>query len=193
MKSILKKHIITTVLLSMLIVALGIGALLGGRMFARHTQEVLKARQKIATYEVHKKSFQEEAAQVKDIQTRVNALKQSVVTKESLPSFLSSLESLARASEVQFDITGVETPVVDDVAHLEVEVTIDGTFAQATAFLSTLLHQPYTIAINRLDIVSGAAATARDVAPTAPGVKKAAPVVKEPVFRTFATLEVKSF
>lgn len=191
MKKNLKKQIIVTIFL-----ILGIGAFTFGlffllRLLDQRLTRVLEIKEQIATYEINKNSFSEEAQEVKSLQLRFERLKSLVVTTTTLPTVLSNLETLSLEKKLELEITGVSTPLEEGKNKLRIDFTALGTFEDIDTFIETILKQPFVVSIVRLEM---------SIIPKIEPIpiddpKKISPIVlsKEPTWRMLGTIEILSF
>lgn len=151
MQRIFKKHLILAIILFV-----GIGVLTAGfifflRFIEKRSVRVLEIKEEIATYEINKRSFSEEAQEIKALEARVATLEEFVVTPQTLPNVLSRLEARAVEKGVTFQITGVSTPTEQDQKKLRIEFSLEGSFLLVQEFLETLLQQPFATAFTKLE------------------------------------------
>lgn len=191
MKNILRKHTIVTIILSLVVCVFVFALLSLARFIEQRSARVLEIKERIATYEINKKSFSEEAQQVKSLQSRLETLRSFIVTPATLPSVLSRLEALSASQQLEFEITGVTTPIENEQTKLKIDFTVIGTFDQTTTFLETMLKQSFAASFARLEMV----ALQKTEALAAKDAKKATARTepREQQFRVFGTLEILSF
>jgi hypothetical protein len=185
MQRIFKKHLILAIILF-----IGIGVLAAGfvfflRFIEKRSVRVLEIKEEIATYEINKRSFSEEAQEIKALEARVLALEEHVVTSATLPGVLSYLETLAGERGVIFQITGVSTPTEKDQKKLRIEFSLEGSFALVQEFLDLLLKQPFATAFTRLEF------SAEPKIQPLEGDPVVAPLTDR--WRVLGTLEILSF
>lgn len=154
MQRIFKKHLILAIVLFVGIGVLAAGFVFFLRFIETRSARVLEIKEEIATYEINKRSFTEEAQEIKALQTRVQTLEQSVVTAATLPGVLSDLEALAGKRKVSFQITGVSTPTEKDQKKLRIEFSLEGPFVLVQEFLELLLKQPFATAFTKLEFTA---------------------------------------
>lgn len=190
MKTILRRHTTLSIILALITLFLIAGLLFLLRLVDQRLTKVLDIKEQIATYEINKKSFSEEAQEVKSLQARFEKLQGLVVTPANLPAVLSKIESLSKLQNLEFEITGVTTPVEEEKAKLRIDFTAVGSFSETSAFLDTLSHQTFATSFKRLEMV---AVPKAEVVLTKDQKK---PIVSKPSelkWRVFGTLEILSF
>ncbi len=115
---------------------------------------VLEARDHLASFEQNKRIFTEEAKELEVIKNRVEALETNLLTKESIPTLLSSLESMATARNVVFTLTAVNQPEtsegVDPILHIE--FSAEGSFADLELLATDMLTQSYQATFTRFSL-----------------------------------------
>lgn len=191
MKSILKKQIISLVVLIIIAIMLSLGVGMLFKLIESRSSRVQEIKEQIATYEINKHAFSDETKKIKELQLRYQSLEGFVVTEKKLPSVLTTIESLASANALSLDVTEVATPIKNNVATLVIEFTAQGGYDALQAFFQALTQQSYAIAFSRLELVAN---TAQEdlaaVSTNKKSVQKAVPVQK---WRAFATLTILSF
>lgn len=195
MNTILKKHIISLVLSTVLFVGCVFGILFFISSMNNKITSVTTIKEQIASYQKNKKAFDDEAAKLKALENRLSNLESQVVTTETLPSLLSSFESLATKNGTTFEITSVQTPVVDGKTQLLIDFTDKGSYAQVKSFLDQLQHQSFEIKFSKLYLFSDQGETQSQATTGTLSVTKvkAPVVVKEKQWQGVATIEVVSF
>lgn len=190
MKTLVKKQIIVLIasLAFFLVVAAGIAVLF--RLIEARAAVVQDIKEQIATYQVNKRAFSEEAQQIKLLQSRFSVLSDYVVTEKNLPTILSTIETLAKENALSLDITEVATPVKDATTSLIVEFTAQGNYTALQSFLASLLHQPYAASFSRIEFVANTTPEQTPVSGKKPLVKQ---LPQEQQWRVFGTLTVLSF
>lgn len=171
--SLIKKHIVLLVLSSILF----IGAAGGVWYFVSRLQQkknaVIAARQQLTAYEENKKIFSEESEALEAIGSRVAALEAYRITTATTPALLSSLEALATKNGVEFSITTVQTPKVQNAdPKLLIDFSAKGSATHVDAFLQDLSHQSYQIKFTKLSLfVDGTTNTVVGADLSAPSTK----------------------
>lgn len=185
MQRIFKKHLILSIILFV-----GIGILAAGFVFflkfiETRSARVLEIKEEIATYEINKRSFSEEAQEIKTLQAKVQTLEEYVVTPATLPGVLSDLEALAVDRGVAFQITGVATPTEKDQKKLRIDFSLEGSFTLVQEFLQLLLQQPFATAFTKLEFAAEPKIQPLDGVPAGSTTTDA--------WRVLGTLEILSF
>ncbi len=195
MKTILKKHIVVLIVyIGFCIVALAGVVMLFTTMKSKIAR-VSEIKERLASYQKNKKAFEEEARELRALQERIGVLEQYIVTSDSLPALLSTLESVALKNTVGFEITSVQTPIENEKTKLLIDATTKGSYAQVRAFFTELERQPFQVKIRKLYLFSeqGEEAVAA-ISGTLSGpktTKSTAP--KIPLWQGVATIEILSF
>jgi len=191
MKSILKKQIISLVILIIIAIMLSLGVGMLFKLIESRSSRVQEIKEQIPTYEINKHAFSDETKKIKELQLRYQNLEGFVVTEKKLPSVLTTIESLASANALSLDVTEVATPIKNNVTTLVIEFTAQGGYDALQTFFQALTQQPYAIAFSRLELVAN---TAQEdlaaVSTNKKSVQKAVPVQK---WRAFATVTILSF
>lgn len=185
MKSIFRKHLFLGIFLFVILIVLAAGVFFFTRFIQRQSVKVHQLKEDIATYEVNKRSFSEEAQQIKELQGRLQTLEGYVVSPATLPSLLSTLESRATEEGVIFQITGVATPTEQDQKKLRIDFSLSGSLPKVRAFLELLLSQPFAAAFTRLEFTADPQITPLDQVEEVP--------VTGGSWRVIGTLEILSF
>jgi Tfp pilus assembly protein PilO len=195
MNTILKKHIVSLIA----IIIIGV-IMLGGIVFLSLSMKtkmakVIETKERIASYQKNKKAFNEEVNKLKSLENRLTELESKIITKENVPTLLSSLEALAQKNGTTFEITSVQTPIENDKTKLLIEFNTKGSYNQIQSFLGELQHQPFEIKIAKLflfseqgepsrEATSGRLLVTKSKTPTAP---------KEKSWQGVTTIEILSF
>lgn len=185
MKSIFRKHLFFGIFLFIVLIILAAGVFFFIRLIQRQSVKVHQLKEDIATYEVNKRSFSEEAQQIKELQGRLQILQGYVVSAATLPSLLSTLESRAVEEGVTFQITGVVTPTEQDQKKLRIDFSLSGSLANVRAFLDLLLSQPFAAAFTRLEFAADPQIVPLD--------QLEQTSAREESWRVIGTLEILSF
>lgn len=195
MKSILKKHILVLAIsiIGCVIAIIGIGILFATTN--SKTTRVSEIKERLASYQKNKKAFEDEAKELRVLQERLSILEKHVVTSDSLPVLLSSLEGLASKNGIGFEITSVQTPIENEKPKLLIEATAKGSYLGLRTFFAQLEHQPFQVKLKRLYLFSEQAETTSiETAGTLSGPKTTKPVIsKEVGWQGVVTIEVLSF
>ena len=194
MNTIFKKHIISLIV-SIIIPLILLGAVfLLLREFSVKVSRIADIKERVASYQKNKKAFTDEVLKIQSLEKRVGALEASIVTSETVPSLLSSLESLGKNAGVAFEITSVQNPVENDTVKLVIECSIVGSQSKILAFLDQLQHQRFEVRISKLFLFSdeGQSSTPAQAGILSGGKSKPAPVA-ERQWRAITTVEIVSF
>ena len=195
MESIIKNQYIKLIVATIVCIACGaLFSVLLIRMKTRFDSTNL-LRERLVSYQINKKAFNEEAVQMHLLQKRLDSLTRNVISKNSVPDLLSKLEALADASHVKFEITNVQTVLKNDIPRLIVGGAAEGAYSEIEAFFDLLQHQSFQIQFQDLSVYSETIETAVSESPNAPPFNKpkAPNTTKETKWHGVATIEVISF
>lgn len=195
MSTILKKHILLLIVCLVACVAALTCIVIFLTTMNGKTSRVLEIKERLASYQKNKKAFEDEAKELRVLQNRLSALEGHVVTANSIPVFLSTLETLATKNNIGFEITSVQTPIENEKTVLLIEATTKGSYSQINSFFDQLEHQAFQVKIKRLYLFSAESETnTAEVSGTLSGPKIPKPAtVKEQGWQGVATIEVLSF
>jgi Tfp pilus assembly protein PilO len=154
MKSVVRAHIIAAILSGVMLVVTVVALFIFVKKIHAQEKRVLDARDRLASYEQNKRRLSEEKAELDVIRDRTAKLEQYVVTEDSAPTFLSSVETIAKNNGVDFTLTAAAattaTPKIP--AKLHIDFSADGSFTNIQRFLSELFSQPYELRMTRLSL-----------------------------------------
>lgn len=146
MKSIIRKQIVVFGIMVVFFVATLIGIWYGSTVMTAKQESVAAAKERLASYERNKRTFAEESVVLKKIEERIVAREADIITEATVPQLLSSLETLAQNSSVDFAITAVQTPVEkDEQKSLIIDFSGKGTYGQLMEFATTVMAQQYQV------------------------------------------------
>lgn len=195
MNTILKKHIISLILL--IVVA---GMILIGIVFLFSSMKtkiirVLETKERISSYQKNKKEFADEVLKLKSFEERIVSLESKVVGSADVPTLLSTFENLAQDNVAGFEIVSVQTPVVDEKMKLLVDFNVKGSYSQIQAFFNKIQHQSFQVHFLELAIFSDQVGQVAEVENViSPDNKTKLPVLpKEKSWQAAATIEILSF
>ncbi len=156
---------------------------------------VKETKERLASYQINKKAFNEETEQISSLEKRVSVLEGFVINNSSVPELLSKLESLAQEQNIKFEITSVQTIPVDGTAKLMIEFKTEGTYQVVTAFFDKLQHQKFQTKFKSMYIFSEEGSlTEPETSGTISVSKSKTPALpKELKWQGVATLEIVSF
>ncbi len=198
MHAILRKHIITIIILILVGAAsLTLIVLLFSSMNTKISR-VLETKERLSSYQKNTKAYREESEQFALLEKRLGALEGQIINDQTVPATLSFLEDLAEKDGTDFEITSVQTPVQNEKKVLILDFTITGSYTAVRLFLDQIQHQVYQIKFSKLEMFSeGQAAQVPAVAPIVvpgkPPVVSPVTVPKERQWRAVATIEVLNF
>ncbi len=154
MNTIFKKHIVS--LIALIVIA---GVVLFGIIFffsSMNTKvaRVLEIKERIASYQKNKKEFADEVVKLKSFEERMATLESKVITSSNVPTLLSTFEKLAENNVTSFEITSVQTPVVDEKKKLLIDFNIKGSYSQIQSLLDKMQHQAFQVNFLKLSLFS---------------------------------------
>jgi len=156
MKLLLRKHFIMAIVSFAVLV--GSVLLFFGFSVSMREREarVIEARDRLASFEQNKRTFAQEANEFEVLKERIVSLEQKMITKESVPGLLSSLEAMADARKVKLIITAASTgtPKVP-IGKLHIDFSATGSFSAVNAFVADMLSQDYLIQFTRFALFQG--------------------------------------
>lgn len=195
MDTILKKHVGSLVIAIIIPLALVVGGVVLIQSLNGKLSKIADIKERVASYQKNKKAFTDEVVKIQSLEKRVSDLEASVVTSETVPALLSSLESLAKDSDVSFEITSVQNPTENDVVKLVIESSLLGSQSKSLAFLEALQHQRFQVRIAKLFLFSeeGQSSTPVSSGVLSGGKPKATPGSLEKQWRAIVTIEIVSF
>ena len=119
----------------------------------RKINHIATVKEEVASYQENKEIFAEESAQLKSLSDRVVIFETYNITTNTTPELLSSLESLANMSNIDFTITSVATPDAGTpTAKLVVDFSAKGSQTNLDKFLGKLQHQNYQVLLANLSL-----------------------------------------
>lgn len=153
MKSLLRTHIIMAIVTAVAAVAVSVAFISFFSSMKVREHRVLEARDRLASFEQNRRVFSEEAKELEAIKARTASLERNILTEESIPPLLSSLEAMAKASGVDFTITGVENAAAEGTAgRLRIDFSASGSFAAVNSFVNSIRSQAYQVSFDRFSL-----------------------------------------
>lgn len=167
MKHIFRFHIIGTVVALLLFLGVWIvfGVLQQG--IAKRQGRVLEVRDRLASFEQNKRIFSDEVRQLDIIKTRITTLERYIITEESIPGLLSSLEGIATNRGVDFEITSVNT--VTDTSQgqnekiLRIDFSATGSLASLQALVKNIESESYKVVFRQFSLFLVGGSSTRSV------------------------------
>jgi hypothetical protein len=195
MNTIFKKHIISLVVSIILSISLLIGLILFFSFIKNKMSKVIELKERIVTYQKNEKAFADEASQIKILQNKLTNIESKIITSEKIPSLLSTFETLAQSDNIDFEITSVQTPLVDEKTKLMIDFDAKGSYLNLQKFLNQIQHQSFQVNFSQLFIFSEQKESIKTVTNgTLPTNKiSSQPVLKEKGWHSIATIEILSF
>jgi Tfp pilus assembly protein PilO len=187
----LKQHYIGLTFSILFAVATAIGFWKFSILMYTKQNRVREVKEQLAIYKGNKEIFEQETKQLKDLIDRASKLENYVVTPTTLPTFLSSIENLAKENKVDFNITSAQNGGKDaNSAKLEISFTARGSLKTIDEFLNKITHQPYQINFTKFYLVSDSAPVDAN-SPT--DTKKTTPIIGTEMWTLTSTMDVISF
>ncbi len=146
MESFVKKSIITTTILGIVLITTGAGLFYFSSAMIDRQKLVLDAKERLASYEQNKRAFAEESIKLKELVGQIDAYKKDAVSIGSVPQFLSSIESIAATYDIEFTITAAETVENENNSkELFVDISAVGDFENIISFSNEILQKRYQL------------------------------------------------
>jgi hypothetical protein len=137
-----RNNLLGTLLLAVLVLCVvGAVAVIIRRMIA-DTSYALAAQNAVGLYEHNQRAWDTAKASFAADTDRVNDFSRMIITTDTVPDFLSALETLASAQGVQFSISTVSTNPVAGAPTLSITFSGLGEKARLEAFLLSLEQLP---------------------------------------------------
>jgi Tfp pilus assembly protein PilO len=157
MKHLLRFHIVGTVVALVVLVVFAGGLIVFIRAIQQRETRVLEVRDRLASFEQNKKIFSEETKEFESIRERIIQLESNIITEASIPALLSSLEGIAKAQGVDFEITAVNTvvPVSDPTRSdplLQINFSASGGFANLQSVVEQMQSQRYQVVFDEFSL-----------------------------------------
>ncbi len=155
MKSLLRTHYISAAASVLLL----LGSLLALYFFSTTMRvkemRVIEARDRLASFEQNKRVFTEEAKEFEVLRARIEGLEGEVLTTESVPQLLSSVEAMAAARRADFKLILVEERGEKEGAakHLHIDFSAKGSFADLELLVKDLRSQPYQVRFSNFSLL----------------------------------------
>lgn len=91
-------------------------------------------------------------ARVHAIQNDVETISQKIITKDTVPAFLSTLEDMAKAHAVTITVSGVESTTKDTIPMLHISFSIEGSKNGVQSFFADIQKQTQAAVFTGLNI-----------------------------------------
>lgn len=195
MDKLLKKQIAYLITLTIVGLVLLAGIFFFLRAMKSKMSKVVEIKEQIASYEKNKKVFSEESEKIKSLEFRLKNVESNIVTTETLPELLSSIESLADQNNIDFEITSVQTPVVDDKSQLFIEFGSEGSYPNIQSFLNQIQHQAFQIKFSKLFLFSEQSENSNQITSGTLSIKKTNKTTSSSgkKWQAIGTIEILSF
>ncbi len=157
------------------------------------TNKVLALKERLVSYQINKKSFNEEVYKIKGLEDRINVIQQNIIKEELVPELLSNLESLAQQKNTSFEITSVQNIKNEDLRKIVLEAKITSTYQGLITFLGLLEHQSFLTNIKNIYLFTDQITIndSEELTTQALG-EKSKQVQKEPNWQAVVTIEILS-
>ncbi|HRH24985.1 MAG TPA: hypothetical protein PLQ20_01430 [Candidatus Paceibacterota bacterium] len=193
MKKAFSKHLIAIFISVALCLAIIVAFTIILSNINKKTAKVLDLKEKLVSYQINKKAFNEEAQKIKNLESRINNLEKNIIKEESVPELLSSLESLAGQNNISFEITSVQNISSETGNKLVLETKSVAPYKDIMKFLELLRKQSFLTNIKTVYLFSEQASSVESQDPRLPAVnKKTAIIPKEPRWQGVVTIEILS-
>ena len=156
MKALLKKQYITLALCAIVCAGVVAGFFFLLSSMKEKELRVYEVKQTLASYRQNKKIFAQENERVQELATRMTVLETKHITEATVPTLLSSFESMAESRRVMLSITSIQTPLIEGEKVLYVEISATGGFAEITALVEDMLSQAYQVRFVKLSVYKDA-------------------------------------
>lgn len=150
---------------------------------------VKDVKEKLAVYKGNKEVFEQETKQMKLLLEKTTKLEQAIVTTSTLPTFLSTIENLAKEKNITFNIISAQNSGKVGVEKLVIDFSAKGDFKSINDFLNTLSHQSYQVNFNKFVLFAEVDTVQVPGTTTVKVVPKAGPVI----WGLTASIDVVSF
>lgn len=192
MKKIFIKHLVSILILtsSCLVLIIFFGFTLSG--IKEKTAKALELKEKLVSYQINKKAFNEEVQKINNLESRVVDLQKNIIKEETVPELLSNLEALAGQNNISFEITGVQNIKSESGNKLSLETKTVGSYREIINFLNLLRKQTFLINIKNIYLFSDQVVIS-DTQDIKPGIgEKTTQTIKEPKWQGVVTIEILS-
>jgi Tfp pilus assembly protein PilO len=154
MDNILRKNFIQLIISICLLILLVGSIVFIFHLIKKDVTAVIEIKERLVSYKNNKKEFNQQTSKLQSLSQRLSVLKMQIINSTTVPSLLSSLESVATRSQVLFDITNVQTLVENENPKLVVEFKVNGSYTKIQDFLDKLQHQQFQVSFKKLSIFS---------------------------------------
>ena len=147
----MKKQILVTVTLGLVLLAMSFLLVYLQRAVAEKRVETVELFEKLASVEANRLAFVREYSDFQTVKEKVAQIERYFYTEQTVPLFLSDLESQARARNISFEITSVHLQSKTDTRgpYVDVEFNAEGSYANLVAFSNELQKKPYRIVFDK--------------------------------------------
>ncbi len=186
MKSIIRKHIVTVVVVSIAFLGMAFSIWRFEHLMKDKQDRVISVKEQLASYNENKIIFAEESLALAKITERVDALDKYRIRASTTPELLSSLEDLALKNNVKFSITTADNNVK---GKLIIGFSASGSRTAIDSFLDQLSHQTYQIKFTKISIFADTIQSPESLG--TPEIKTPVPKIQE--WQVLANIEILSF
>ena len=193
MKKAFTKHLIAIFISVALCLAIIVVFTLTLSSINKKTTKVLELKEKLVSYQINKKAFNEEAQKINNLESRINTLEKNIIKEESVPELLSSLESLAGQNNISFEITSVQNINSETGNKLVLETKSVAPYKDIMKFLELLRKQSFLTNIKNIYMFSEQTSSVEAQDPRLPAIsKKTVQPPIEPRWQGVVTIEILS-
>ena len=115
------------------------------RRLKRDSDSAISAQNEVALYEHNESAWVAAKQTVANDKTTLATLQSYIVTPDTVPPFLSALESLAARADVEFSLSGVSTDAINKTPALSITFSGTGSKAALTTFVHSIEMLPQQI------------------------------------------------
>lgn len=152
MEQYLKKQKIVCVVLVCILLGV-IGGIYGVVTSMKHMRrEITASKITVATLAASEHVQDANTARVRAIQNDVQAISQKIITKDTVPAFLSTLEDMAKNHAVTITVSGVESTTKDTIPMLHISFAIEGSKDGVQNFFADIQKQTQAVVFSGLNI-----------------------------------------
>ena len=166
MEQYLKKQKITCIILAGVLIAVLAVIYMVNASMKRMRADITTSKITVATLAASEHVQDANTARVRAIQNDVQAISQKIITKDTVPAFLSTLEDIAKAHMVTITVSGVESTTKDTIPMLHISFSIEGSKDGVQSFFADIQKQTQAVVFSGLNI-------SFDAPVVTPGTKKA--------------------
>lgn len=186
MKQIFRKHFISILVSIVLCVSVFLVFTYIFSKIRKDITNVLDSKEKLLSYQINKKAFNDEVLKIKGLEERLSVLEKNIIKKDSIPNLLSSIESLADQKGVVFEITSVDD-MIEDKQKFSINTRVSGQYEKIINFFNSLENQSFLSKVSSISLSLDSSGGESSLSDTTNKL-----VVKEPKWQGTATIEILS-